>query len=212
MLTSGLQESYFTKRQPAAAPQSFEKEAALVQASIGGTGQLVPVREVTRLDSSDPARQNIELENGIERTVEPKEEDPQSEQKSRSQPQAGLRAASPPRMLRSTHGRITPAPADRGAKRVGGNSHTAVSLRVPKPPSTRRMTSLAAGPRGAAAQAAQSYINAANREMDKGNYMAAITNYKRALHVDGNSSAAKSRLGRARRAMQAEHEIIASRR
>jgi tetratricopeptide (TPR) repeat protein len=74
------------------------------------------------------------------------------------------------------------------------------------------MTSLEAGSRGAAAQAAQSYINAANREMDKGNYMAAITNYKRALQVDGNSGAAKSRLGRARRAMQAEHEIIASRR
>src|SRR5439155_24357480 len=99
MLSSGLQESYFTKRQPAA-PQSFEKEAALVQASIGGTGQLVPVREVTRLDSSNPALQNIELENGTERTVEPKKENPQSEQKSRSQLQAGLRAAAPPRMLR----------------------------------------------------------------------------------------------------------------
>jgi hypothetical protein len=48
--------------------------------------------------------------------------------------------------------------------------------------------------------------------MDKGNYMAAIANYKRALQVDRNSSAAKARLGRARRAMQAENDIIASRR
>jgi cytochrome c-type biogenesis protein CcmH/NrfG len=48
--------------------------------------------------------------------------------------------------------------------------------------------------------------------MDKGDYTAAIANYKRALQVDGNSSAAKVCLGRASRAMQAENEIIASRR
>jgi cytochrome c-type biogenesis protein CcmH/NrfG len=48
--------------------------------------------------------------------------------------------------------------------------------------------------------------------MDKGNYTAAIANYKRALQADGNSSAAKVCLGRARRAMQAENEIIATRR
>jgi hypothetical protein len=48
--------------------------------------------------------------------------------------------------------------------------------------------------------------------MDRGNYMAAIANYKRATQVDGNSSAAKARLERARRAMQAENEIIANRR
>jgi cytochrome c-type biogenesis protein CcmH/NrfG len=48
--------------------------------------------------------------------------------------------------------------------------------------------------------------------MDKGNYTAAIANYKRAWQVDGNSSAAKAHLGRARRAMQAENEIIANRR
>jgi hypothetical protein len=48
--------------------------------------------------------------------------------------------------------------------------------------------------------------------MDKGNYMAAIANYKRALQVDKSSSAAKAHLGRARRAMQAENEITASRR
>jgi Tfp pilus assembly protein PilF len=87
-----------------------------------------------------------------------------------------------------------------------------VSLRVPAATSTRRITTLAAGSRGAAAHAAQSYIDSANRQMDKGNYTAAIANYKRALQVDGNSSAAKAYLGRAHRAMQAENEITASRR
>jgi cytochrome c-type biogenesis protein CcmH/NrfG len=48
--------------------------------------------------------------------------------------------------------------------------------------------------------------------MDKGNYTAAIASYKRALQVDGNSATAKARLDRARRAMQAENEILAKRR
>jgi len=74
------------------------------------------------------------------------------------------------------------------------------------------VTAPAAESRGVAAHAAQSYIDSANRQLDKGNYTAAIANYKRALQVDGNSSAAKAGLGRARRAMQAENEIIASRR
>jgi FecR protein len=215
MLNAGRQERYFTKRQPAAAPQSFDKEAAQVQESIEETGQLVPVREVTQLNSADTARP-IVLENGIERTVEPRK-DAQSEHGSRPQPEAGLRAASSPGMPRSTRGRMTPMPAYRGAKthtasRPRGDSHTAVSLRVPAATSTRRMTTLAAGSRGAAAHAAQGYIDSANRQMDKGNYTAAIATYKRALQVDGNSSAAKACLGRARRAMQAENEIIASRR
>jgi hypothetical protein len=47
--------------------------------------------------------------------------------------------------------------------------------------------------------------------MEMGNYTAAIANYKQALQVDGNSAAAKARLERARRAMQAENEIIARR-
>lgn len=214
MLSGGRQEQYFTKREPAA-PQSFEKEAAQVQESIGGTGQLVPVGEVAHLDSADTA-QPTAMENGIERTAEPTK-DAQSERRSRSQPEVGLRAASSPKMSRSTRGRVTHAPAYRGAKtrtasRPGGNSHTAVSLGVPAATSTRRRTTLAAGSRGAAVHAAQSYIDSANRQMDKGNYTAAIANYKRALQVDGNSSAAKACLGRARRAMQAENEIIASRR
>jgi len=214
MLNGGRQERYFTKRQPAAAPQSFDKEAAQVRESIEEVGRLVPVSEVTQMDSADPARP-MAMENGIERTVEPTK-DVQSEQRSRPQPEVGLRAASSPRMSRPTRGVMTPAPADRSKKRMasrpGGNSRTAVSLRVPAATSTRRMTTLAAGSHGAAAHAAQSYIDSANRQMGKGNYMAAIANYKRALQVDGSSSAAKAHLGRARRAMQAEDEITASRR
>jgi hypothetical protein len=66
--------------------------------------------------------------------------------------------------------------------------------------------------RGAAARPAQTYIDSANRQMDKGNYTAAIASYKRAWQVDGNSSAAKARMERARRAMQAENKIVADRR
>ncbi len=215
MLSGERQERYFTKRQPAAAAQSFDKEAAQVEESIEGTGQLVPVAEVTHLDSTDTA-QPISLENGIERTVAPAK-DAQSEHRSRSQTEVGLHAASSPGMSKSTRGMTTPAPANRGAKtraasRPGGNSHTAVTPRVRAATSTHRITTLAAGSRGVAAHAAQSYIDSADRQMDKGNYTAAIANYKRALQVDGNSSAAKARLGRARRAMQAENDIIASRR
>lgn len=213
-LNSGRQERYFTKRQPAAAPPSFDMEAAQVQESIEETGQLVPVRKVTQLGLADTARPTV-MENGIERTVE----DAQSEQRSRSQPEVDLRGATSARKSRSTRGMMTstPTPASRVAKthmasKPSGNTHTAVSPGVPAPTSKRPMTTLAAGSRGAGAHAAQSYIDSANREMDKGNYTAAIANYKRALQVDRNSSAAKARLGRARRAMQAENEIIASRR
>jgi hypothetical protein len=215
MLSGGRQERYFTKRQPAAAPQSFDQEAAEVQESIEGTGQLVPVGEITHLDSMDTTRP-IALENGIERTVEPTK-DAQSEHRSRSNPEVGLRAASSPGMSRSTREMMTPPPAYRGAKTrtassPGGNSRSAASLRVPAATSTRRMMARATRSPGATARAAQSYIDSANRQMDKGNYMAAIANYKQALQVDGNSTAAKARLGRARRAMEAENEIIANRR
>jgi uncharacterized protein DUF6600/FecR-like protein len=215
MSSGGRQERYFTKRQPAAAPPSFDKEAAQVQQSIEGSGQLVPVREIAQLDSADTA-QPMALEDGIERTVEPTKDEP-GERGSRSQKKAGLRAGSSSGMSRSTHERMTPAPSYRSAKtraasKPGGNSHTAVSLRVSAATPTRRKTTLAARSRGAPAHASQSYIDSANRQMDKGNYTAAIASYKRALQVGGNSSAAKAYLGRAHRAMQAENEIIASRR
>jgi hypothetical protein len=220
VLSGGRQEQYFTKRQPAAAPQSFDKEAAQIQTSIASTGRLVPVRKVTQLNSADTARP-MTPENAIERTVEPTK-DAQSEDRSRAKPEAGLRTtsssgASSPGMSRSTRGTMTPAPANRRAKprtasRLDGNSHSAVALKVPAATSTHRTTKLATGSRGVAAHAAQSYIDSATRQMDKGNYTAAIANYKRALQVDGNSSATKVCLARARRAMQAENQIIASRR
>ena len=214
MLNSGRQEQYFTKRQPGAAPQPFDKEAAQVRESIEQIGQLVPVSEVTQMESADTARPTA-LENGIERTVEPIK-DAQSEQRSKPQPEVALRATSSPKMSRSTSGVITPAPAYRSktrrASRPGGDLHTAASLKVPAATSTRRTTTVAVGSHGIAGHAAQSYIDSADRLMDKGNYLAAIANYKRALQVDGNNSAAKAHLGRARRAMQAENEITASRR
>ena len=98
------------------------------------------------------------------------------------------------------------------ASKSGGSSHTAQFSSVPASTSTRRMMTPATGSRVATARAGQSYIDSANRQMDKGNYMAAIANYKRAGQVDGNSSAAKARLERARRAMRAENKIIANRR
>ena len=155
------------------------------------------------------------LENGIERTVEPTK-NAQSGQGSRSESGRDLRAAPTPRTSRSTRRIIAQAPAPRGAKRrmasrSGGSSHALFSS-VPASTATRRMMTPATRSRGATARAAQSYIDSANQQMDKGNYMAAIANYKRAWQVDGNSSAAKARLERARRAMQAENKIIADRR
>jgi hypothetical protein len=210
ILSGGQPAQYFMKSKPAAAPQSFDEEAAQVRESMEGTGQLVPVREVTPLDSADTPRPTA-LQNGIEKTVESRK-DGQREQNFKSQPKPGLRAASSPTMSKSTRGMKTPAPPLMASRPVGNNSHPAVSQRVPAEPSTRRRTALAAVSHGTAVHAAQSYIDSANRQMDKGNYTAAIAHYKRALQVDENSSVAKARLARARRAMQAENEITASRR
>ncbi len=215
MMSGGRQERFFTKRQPAAAPQFLDRPAAQIQEGIQGNGPLVPVRDVTQLDSVGTARP-MPLENGIERTVEPTK-NAQSGHGSRSQSVRNLRAAPSPRTSRSTRRMMAQAPASRGAKRhmafrSGGSSHTALLSSAPASTATGRMMTPATGSRGAAARAAQSYIDSANREMDKGNYTAAIANYKRAWQVDGNSSAAKAHLERARRAMQAENEIIANRR
>jgi hypothetical protein len=219
MSSGAPHEQYFTKRQPTAAPQSFDKEAAQVRESIEETGQLVPVREVTKLDSNDTARPK-DLENGIERAVEPIR-DAQSEQKPKSKPEAGVRAASSPEKSRRPTTASAPTaaaaktkPAGRGAKTNVALRHSqpAASLKVPAAKSTHRTTTVAAASRGAQTHAAQSYIDSANRQMDKGNYTAAIANYIRALQVDGNSSAAKVSLERARRAMHAENEILSSRR
>jgi hypothetical protein len=182
---------------------------------------LVPVREVTQLDAVGAARPGsrpMPLEDGFERTVE-RAKDAPSGQGSRSQSGRGLRAAPSltPRTSRSAHRMMAQAPVPQGAKRrvasrSSGNSHPALLSSVPASTSIHRVMTPATGSRGATARAAQSYIDSANRQMDRGNYMAAIANYKRASQVDGNSSAAKARLERARRAMQAENEIIANRR
>jgi hypothetical protein len=218
MSSGAPQEQYFTKRQPAAA-QSFDKEAAQVRESIEESGQLVPVREVTKLDSADTARHKV-LENGSERAAEPIK-DAQSEQKPKSKPEAGVRAVSSPEKSRHSTRASAPTaaaaktkPAGRGAKTNVASRHlqTAASLKVPAAKSTHRTTTVAAASRGAQTHTAQSYVDSANRQMDKGNYTAAIANYKRALQVDGNSSAAKVSLERARRAMHAENEILSSRR
>jgi hypothetical protein len=222
-MSGGRPERFFTKRQPAAAPQSLDRQAAQIQEAIQGNGPLVPVREVTQLDSVGtaqpmPRTMPLPLETGIERTVE-RAKNVKSGDGSRSQSGRGLRATPTPtpRSSRSTRRMMAESPASLGAKRhiasrSGGSSHTALFSSVPASTSTRRTMTPATGTRGTAARAAQSYIDSANRQMDKGNYTAAIANYKRAWQVDGNSGAAKAHMGRARRAMQAENEIIASRR
>jgi len=118
--------------------------------------------------------------------------------------------------ITTTHRMMTPERASRGAtarvaSRSSGGSHAAAFSRVPTSTSTRRMT-LAPGSRGAMARSAQSYFDLANQQMHKGNYAAAAANYKRAWRIEENSAAAKGRLVRARRAMQAEKESIANRR
>jgi tetratricopeptide (TPR) repeat protein len=59
-------------------------------------------------------------------------------------------------------------------------------------------------------RSAQSYFDLAKQQMRKGNYAAAEADYKRAWRIEENSAAAKGRLVRARRAMQAENEGIAN--
>jgi hypothetical protein len=118
--------------------------------------------------------------------------------------------------ITTTHRMMTPERASRGAtarvaSRSSGGSHAASFSRVPTSTSTRRMT-LAPASRGAMARSAQSYFDLADQQMHKGNYAAAAANYKRAWRIEENSAAAKGRLVRARRAMQAEKESIANRR
>ena len=223
--SGGRPERFFTKKQPTAAPQSLDRQAAQIQAqtqeAIPVNGSLVPVREVTQLDSVGTARpipRPIPLEDGIERTVE-KTKNAENGHGSGSQPGRGLHATSSPtpKTSRSTRRMVAQATASRGAKRrmasrSSGSSHAALLSSAPASPSTRRTMTPATGSRVATARAAQSYIDSANRQLDKGNYMAAIANYKRAWQVDGNSSAAKAHMERARRAMQAENKIIADRR
>src|SRR4029077_20161692 len=98
MMSGGRQERFFTKRQPPARPQPFDRQAAQIQEGIQGNGALIPVREVTQLDSAGTARplpRPTSLESGIERTVE-RTTNPQSGDGSRSQSGRGVRAATSP--------------------------------------------------------------------------------------------------------------------
>ncbi len=118
--------------------------------------------------------------------------------------------------IATTHRTMTPELASRGvtahvASRSSGGSHAAAFSKVPASTSTRRMT-VAPGSRGTTARSAQRYFDLANQQMHKGNYAAAAANYKRAWRIEENSAAAKGRLVRARRAMQAENESNANRR
>jgi hypothetical protein len=216
MLRSARPERFFTKRPPPASPQSFDEQVAQLQESTHEDGQVVPVRDVTQLDSAG-TEQLMPLENGVERTVQPIK-NAHNEDKSGSRQGRGSRITSkiPRAKLGPTRRTMTLERASRGiaaskAAKSGGGSHRAVFSRVPASTSAHRIT-LPPGVRGNTGHAVQSYIDSANRQMDKGNYSAAIAYYRRAWQVDGNSAAAKARLARARRAMQAENDIIANRR
>jgi len=220
MMRAGQRERFFTKKQPAAAPQSLDEQVAQVKEELRGDGQVIPAREVTRLDSAGTTR-SMPSEIGVERTVL-STRTAEKERRSRFKPGKSLRSATSPKILRSTSASTrrttTRVPGSRGAvaridSRLGRDSRTTPSARTPRSISTprSRVTTLASGSRRATARTAQSYVNSAARQMDKGNYTAAIASYRRALQVDGNSTAAKARLERARRAMQAENEIIARR-
>jgi hypothetical protein len=217
MMRGRQQERFFTKRQPAAAAHSLDQQVAQLQEGIQGEGQVIPAQEVTRLDSAGTARP-MPSENGIARTVQSARA-AQSARGSKPRLGKGLRTTPPARIQpASTRQMPTRGPGSGGAtaltaSRSGGGSRTTPPSKVvsSKVISARRMTTLVPGPRGATARTAQSYVDSASRLMDMGNYTAAIANYKQALQVDGNSAAAKARLDRARRAMQAENEIIARR-
>ena len=216
MMRGGQQERFFTKRQPAAAPQSFDKQAAQVQEGILGDGQLIPVREVTRPDSAGTARP-MPSENGI-RTVQ-SARNAQSGRRSRPRLGRGLPTTPSSRIQSTSTRRKTTLARGSGGATARTASGSGVGSRATPPSrilrskstSARRMTTPPPAFRGATARTAQSYVDSANRQMDKGNYTAAIASYKQAWQVDGNSTAAKARLERARRAMQAENEIIARR-
>ncbi len=123
---------------------------------------------------------------------------------------AAVEAASPKATssTTTTHRMMSPKRKSRGAtsrvaSRSSGGSHAVAISRVPG------RTASAPGSRGAMTRSAQRYFHLADQQMHKGNYAAAAANYKRAWRIEENSAAAKGRLARARRAMQAENESIA---
>jgi hypothetical protein len=114
-----------------------------VQESIQGDGQLIPVREVTQLDSAGTARP-MPSENGMERTIQRTEM-----HRADADPGPGRAGTGGLHRLQgfrsrsrtSTRQVTTPAPGSRGAtartaSRPGRDRRTAPSLRIPTSKST----------------------------------------------------------------------------
>src|SRR5271157_126343 len=159
IMRGGQEEWFFTKRQPAAAPPSLDKQAAQVQEGIQEDDQVIPVREVTQLDSAATAARPMPSENGMERTVQPAR-NAQSGRRSTSRPGRGVRPTPSSRIPRpkstSTRRMTTPAPGSREttariASRSGAGPRPTPSSRIPKSKSTStsRMAKLAQGSGGA---------------------------------------------------------------
>src|SRR5882762_458651 len=70
IVRGGRPERFFMKRQPPTSRPSFDEQVAQLQESSHGSGQVVPVREVTQLETADTP-QPMPVENGVERTAEP---------------------------------------------------------------------------------------------------------------------------------------------
>lgn len=93
----------------------------------------------------------------------------------------------------------------RFASRPGVGSHAGEFSRAPLPASARRQI-LARPSREATARSAQRYFQLARQQMREGNYGAAEANYRKAWRIEQRSAAARGRMMRARRAMQARNE------
>jgi hypothetical protein len=219
-ITHGAQmDRFFSKKQPAA-PHSLDEQVAQVKEILQEDGQVIPAKQVTEIDAARtaPPMTAETSESGIERTALPTRT-AESRQVATSQAGKDVRAVPTLRTTRSrsVSTRRTPSPrqGSRAAlARTVERSRPSSSSRISRstPPPARRMTKLASASHPSAARAARVYLDSANRQLDKGNYTAAIASYKRAYQVDRNNTATKSRLERARRAMLAENKIIAERR
>ena len=205
-------ERFFTKKQPAAS-HSLDEQIAQMKEVLHDEGQVVLAKQFTEIDSARTAPP-MTSENGVERTVLPTKT-VESAHGATSPQGKGVRVAS--RGTRPSSPSVGRAAIMRSAPRAATSRteyRSSNSFRISRTPSapTRRTTKVVSGSRGSAARTAQVYVDSANRQLDKGNYAAAIVSYKRAWQLDRNNMAVRNRLERARRAMRAENKIIAERR
>jgi hypothetical protein len=212
-------ERFFTKKQPAA-PHSLDEQVAQVKQILQGDGQIIPARQVTEIDATRtaPPMTAETSESGIERTVLPPRI-VESEHTSKLPQTQSLRDVPSSHSTRPNLVSTRRTAQVRQKSRVAMSrsverSRTSPSARISRSTSTatRRLAKLASASHSSAARTAQVYVDSANRQLDKGNYAAAIASYKRAWQVDRNNTAAKNRVERARRAMLAENKIITERR